>query len=170
MVKRLFVGLLFACLGFTFAAAPALAGELDAADFPVAEKQNLHWRCWYDQQIHIHCLLDTEIADSKPAGYEAAINLPKVVRELRSNPSRFRAVLVRIPMFTDPLEHGFARDLAQASMCGGRGNCSVHYSGSVPHHEEIAELMLRQMDWAAREKALTAQIAASEAPVRVAAR
>lgn len=142
MVKRLFFCLAFvgAFLGASlFAAAPASAAD------PAGERQNLHWRCWYDQQVHIHCLLDSApapAANGKPVGH-----LPKIVQSLRSKPSSFKAVLIRIPMYTDPYDVHFPRLLAEATMCGDRADCSVQYTQQVPGHEEIAQILLRHMDW-----------------------
>ncbi|MBI2305876.1 MAG: hypothetical protein HYU78_01105 [Rhodocyclales bacterium] len=138
MVKRLFFCL--ALLGASlFAAAPAIAAD------PSGERQNLHWRCWYDQQAHIHCLLDSDpapAATGKPVSH-----LPKIVQSLRSKPSSFKAVLIRIPMYTDPYDVQFPRLLAEATMCGGRADCSVQYTQQVPAHDEIAQILLRHMEW-----------------------
>lgn len=138
MVKRLFF-----CLallgGFLFTSAPALAA--DSSD----QRQNLHWRCWYDQQVNIHCLLDSDPAPS--ANGKAATSLPKIVQSLRNKPSSFKRVLIRIPMHTTPYDIHFPRLLAEATMCGGRADCSVQYTQQIPGHEEIAQILLRHMDW-----------------------
>ena len=140
MVKRLFFCLAFAA-GALLATAPASAEEAP----PTSDRQNLHWRCWYDQQVHIHCLLDSEPAPhaaGKPVGH-----LPRIVQELRNKPTSFKTVLIRIPMYTDPYDVHFPRLLAEATMCGGRADCSVQYSQQVPGHEEIAQILLRHLDW-----------------------
>lgn len=144
MVKRLFLCLAILA-GALLGTAPALATEVPP---PAAERQSLHWRCWYDQQVHIHCLLDsdpTAAATGKPVGH-----LPRIVQELRSKPSSFKAVLIRIPMYTDPYDADFPRQLAEATMCGGRTDCSVRYTQQVAGHQEIAQILLRHMDWPAQ--------------------
>lgn len=138
MVKRLFFCLAF--LGCSLlATAPARAAD------PAADRQNLHWRCWYDQQVHIHCLLDSDPAPT--AAGKTTAQLPRIVQELRSKPSSFKAVLIRIPMYTDPYDVHFPRLLAEATMCGGRADCSVQYTQQVPEHGEIAQILLRHLDW-----------------------
>lgn len=167
MVWRLFVR---AVLAFLMVAGVAHASQ-PVLSTGSADKQKLHWRCWYDQQVHIRCLLDTEVIDKQqqPATKTGqASALPKIIVDLRNNPSQFRAVLVRIPMYSDPIEDSFARELAVASMCGTRQDCSVHYTSQVPHHEEISQLLLRQIDWPARQREMAARYESDKPLIRLA--
>lgn len=98
----------------------------------------LVWRCWYDQRVHITCLVDslprggTEMAPSS--------RLPAIVRQLRSNPEIFRSRFVHIPLYTEPYDMGFAAMLARATVCGSRPDCRVNFSASPPSPLEMEGL------------------------------
>lgn len=147
--KRLAYGLALLCAAFGNLGPGerrAVAGEAPA---DAGERKALHWRCWYNQQAHIHCLLDASAAEQSAGGPPAAGHLPRIVGELRSRPSAFKSVLVRIPTYSEPLDAGFAGMLAQAIMCGSRSDCSVRYTAQVPHHQEIAAILHRHLGWPA---------------------
>ena len=153
MSKRLAFCLTLLCAafgGFAPGERQAFAEEAPAHAADAGERKALHWRCWYNQQAHIHCLLDSSAAEQAAGGLPAAGNLPRIVGELRSRPSSFKSVLVRIPTYSEPIDAAFAGTLAQAIMCGSRSDCSVRYTAQVPHHQEIAVILHRHLGWPAQ--------------------
>lgn len=152
MSKRLVLCLTL--LGATLAslapgAGRALADEVPADAAATVERKALHWRCWFNQHAHIHCLLDSATAEqaaTAPAEAPPA-SLPPLVAELRNRPAAFKSVLVRIPLYSAPLDDAMAGTLASAIMCGSRSDCSVHYSSRVPDYREIATILHRHLGW-----------------------
>lgn len=150
MSKRLAFCLTLLCAafgGFAPGERQAFAEEAPADVADAGEHKALHWRCWYNQQAHIHCLLDSAAAEQSAGGQPTATNLPRIVGEMRQRPSSFKSVLVRIPTYSEPIDASFASTLAQAIMCGSRADCSVRYTSRIPHHQEIAVILHRHLGW-----------------------
>lgn len=142
MKKRFFFVL---CALLTIATANAAdTGSLNPAG------ETLRWRCWYDQSVHISCLIEEQLAASrsgaKQAAYVPGKNLPPIVRTLRTSPEAFRQQIVSIPLHTPPIDMEFTAQLARACVCGGRPGCSVSFSGKAPPASEIAAILDRRMD------------------------
>lgn len=103
----------------------------------------LHWRCWYDQRVEILCLIDT-LAQAKPMD-NLSPRLPLVVRELRSNPEAFRNVVLHIPLFSPPFHSDFTAQLARATVCGSRPDCTVDFTMVPPSTTEIDALLRKNI-------------------------
>lgn len=108
----------------------------------VSAAEPLQWRCWYDQKIHIACLVDT-VPDRAYPSSEVALpsNLPPIVLELRENPGAFHNRILHVPLHSMPLDMEFTATLAKAAMCGSRKDCTVKFTAWVPPTSEIAALM-----------------------------
>lgn len=123
---------------FFFAVLACLAGAAAAAD---NASGNLHWRCWYDQQVHITCLVDTLPAAGNPSSEALPANLPNIVRTMRTNPASLRSKIVHIPLLSEPMDMEFTAILAKSTVCGSRRDCSVNFSSRLPPAEEVIALL-----------------------------
>lgn len=128
----------------------ALANAADTGSLN-STHETLRWRCWYDQSVHISCLIEEQIKvtpqdTANHAAYTPVKDLPPVVRALRTNPGAFRQLIVSIPLHTPPLDMEFTAQLARAGVCGGRPGCTVRFSPKAPAAAEIAAILDRQMD------------------------
>lgn len=122
---------------------------------------HLHWRCWYDQDVHVTCLLDT-LPESNAAAQNTALptNLPAIVKLLRQDPGAFRNRAVHIPLHTQPYEAEFTAALARATVCGSRRDCTVNFTLATPPAQEIVALIHKHLPTLARENPLVlAQLA-----------
>lgn len=97
------------------------------------------WRCWDNEDTTLGCRLEAAVvqpwaqegagayaAPSDSAGVDRR-GLPPFVRALRDRPSDLAGRTIRIPMHGPLLDPAFARELAQAVMCGSRAACSVQF-------------------------------------------
>ncbi|TXI76078.1 MAG: hypothetical protein E6Q42_07935 [Dechloromonas sp.] len=109
----------------------------------------LQWRCWYDREVKIICLIDDiPSAASQPATGTLPANLPAVVRQMRNDPAAFRNRFVEIPLFTPPFDMAFTAQLAKASVCGSRRDCSVNFTAIPANPTEIVALLQKnQLDF-----------------------
>lgn len=105
----------------------------------------LHWRCWYDQQTHITCLVDTLPTADKASLDNLPVNLPGIVRTMRTNPASLRNKIVHIPLLTEPLDMEFTAVLAKSTVCGSRRDCSVNFSSTLPPSGEIVALLTKHL-------------------------
>lgn len=103
--------------------------------------ETLRWRCWYDRQVHILCLLVAEAPAGNLPMESLPPGLPESVKLLRSHPEAFRGRLVHIPLHTYSLDEAFAAQLATMTVCGSRRDCAVDYSQTPPPAAEIAPLL-----------------------------
>lgn len=124
-----------------FALLVSLASGIAVADDGLAPAQMLRWRCWYDQQVHITCLVDTIPEAGNQPVLALPPNLPAIVRQLRTDPAAFRHRFVHIPLHSPPFDRVSVALLARASMCGSRPDCVVDYSPTPPSESEIAALL-----------------------------
>lgn len=98
------------------------------------------WLCWYDEEISVLCRLMMiplqaspvgagEAADvSAPAGGPVSGDrLPAIVRQIRYHPASLQKKEIRIPLFTQPFDMGFVRQLAESVMCGTVTTCEVRF-------------------------------------------
>lgn len=116
----------------------AAAGTVAAAE-GLPPSSGLHWRCWYDERVHIVCLIDT-MAEVQPLD-SLPYHLPAIVQQLRNNPEAFRNVFVRIPLFSPPFQAEFTAQLARATVCGTRHDCTVDFTMRPPSAEEVQVLL-----------------------------
>lgn len=143
MRKRLF---LFFC------AIAALSEPLPAnAEDVASARPTVQWRCWYDQNVHIVCLMEglaqpSELAASV-GGYAPSANLPPFVHALRKTPEAFRRETIRIPLHGHARDMAFTETLARAGVCGARPSCSVRFSATAPSAVELAGIL----DWQREE-------------------
>lgn len=124
-----------------FALLLSLANGVTVADDLPVPARLLQWRCWYDQQIHIDCLLETAPEAASLPAADLPANLPAIVKALRQDPEAFRHYFVHVPLLSQPVDVEFTAQLARASMCGSRRDCLVNYSHRPPPAREIAALL-----------------------------
>lgn len=95
------------------------------------------WACWYQSSDYtLRCLLSRTPASLEPARAERlrqAVDrrLPEIVRVLRAAPERLASHQVFIPLWNEPYEMEFARELAVAVMCGVRDDCAVVFDANA---------------------------------------
>lgn len=99
------------------------------------------WRCWYDQQIHVTCLVDASPATDVPLDQIPFSSLPPAVNTVRYAPGSLRGNLVHIPLHTPPFDMEFTADLARITVCGRRPGCLVDFSSTLPPADEIIALL-----------------------------
>lgn len=103
---------------------------------------SLNWRCWYDQQVHITCLIDNVPTDNAGAAQLALPeNLPAIVKQMRNDPAAFRNRVVQIPLHSEPLDMEFTALLAKSAVCGSRRDCTVHFTATPATTTEIVALL-----------------------------
>lgn len=138
----------------------ALLGLIPAAAFADG---NLHWRCWYDQQVYITCLVDN-VPGNNDGASQAALpaNLPGIVRQMRQDPGAFRNRFVQIPLHSIPYEMEFTAQLARATVCGSRRDCTVNFTATLPAAAEIAALLNKHQPGIQRELTTLLAMASQE--------
>lgn len=144
----------------TLARVAAFFAALCIAPFAAAA-DNLHWRCWYDQQVHITCLVD-EVPDTARAGAEVPLpaNIPGIVKLLRKDPGAFRNRIVHVPLHTQPYDMEFTATLARATVCGSRSDCTVNFTSQLPPAEEVIALLNKHVPYL--ERAMPTTLAMAE--------
>jgi len=132
---------------FIFAVLASLANIAGAADGAQTVSDTLHWRCWYDQQVHITCLVDT-VSQADNADLPALPgNLPPIVRAMRTNPSALRNKIIHIPLLSEPVDMEFTALLAKSAVCGTRRDCSVNFTEKLPPAEEVVALLNKHLPY-----------------------
>lgn len=108
---------------------------------------SLHWRCWYDQQAHITCIVDSiPEHNAQAAQLPLPSNLPPIVRTMRQDPGALRNRLIHIPLHTVPYEDmEFTALLARATVCGSHRDCTVNFTATLPPAEEVVALLNRNL-------------------------
>jgi hypothetical protein len=100
-----------------------------------AQAQSTQWSCWYSLDQHVSCQLlqapvATELTDAENVVVRMA-NAPAApgytVAVLRERPYALRSLLMRIPLWTEPVDRAALGELAQAVMCGTRPDCTASY-------------------------------------------
>jgi hypothetical protein len=100
-----------------------------------AQAQATEWSCWYSLDQHVSCQLlqapvATELSDAEAVVVRLA-NAPSspgfTVAVLRERPYALRSLLMRIPLWTEPVDRDGLGELAQAVMCGSRLDCTARY-------------------------------------------
>jgi len=127
---------------FFFAILASLANLATGAE---DSSGNLHWRCWYDQQTHITCLLDTLPQAGNPSEQAFPANLPPIVKAMRANPGSLRSKIIHIPLHTQPYDMEFTAILAKSAVCGSRRDCSVNFTDRLPPAGEIIALLNKHL-------------------------
>ena len=103
-----------------------------------AQAQATQWSCWYSLDQHVTCQLlqapvATELTDAEAVVVRMA-NAPSApgftVAVLRERPYALRSLLMRIPLWTEPVDRNALGELAQAVMCGTRQDCTASYGTS----------------------------------------
>ncbi|WP_332675533.1 hypothetical protein [Aromatoleum sp.] len=118
----------------------ATTGAVVAAQTP---PQPVVWLCWYPGATTLACRLGDAPG---PAGLSASaarvaeeldvpvpegrVALPPIVRTILRRPGDLRGRRISIPLFTEPLDMDFARELAYSVMCGANRNCEVRFVDS----------------------------------------
>lgn len=115
---------------------------------------NLHWRCWYDQQVHITCVIDTVSEADSATQLFLPNNLPALVRTMRTAPQALRGSIIHIPLLGYADDMDFTAALAQATVCGSRRDCTVHFTASLPPAEEVVALLNKHLPGRAPATAL----------------
>lgn len=105
----------------------------------------LIWRCWYDQQTHISCLLDTLSQTGNPPAEDFPSYLPPIVMTMRTDPGSLRGEFIHIPLQTEPYDMEFTAILAKSMVCGSRLDCSVNFTDYLPSAEEITALINKDL-------------------------
>jgi hypothetical protein len=89
------------------------------------------WRCWYNQDSRIQCVL-VSATPGTPADPRYADNpkLPQAIKQLWTNAASAAGSRVFIPLFTEPEDWDRVRLLAESVMCGANRSCVVDFSRS----------------------------------------
>lgn len=98
------------------------------------------WLCWYDAEVSVLCRLltnplpEVSVATGKAAAVVAPAgepqrsgHLPEVARQIWYHPDELHGAQVRIPLFAEPLDMDFVRQLADSVMCGTVMTCEVRF-------------------------------------------
>jgi hypothetical protein len=113
---------------------PLLAAHVAAED-GTSERDGVKWRCWYDQDVHIICLIDNisdvQMMENLPTP------IPSIAQEMRRDYGPGRKFFVHIPLHTHPGDVGFTAELARTTMCGSRADCTVDFSMEPPSDDEV---------------------------------
>lgn len=110
-----------------------------AADDRHSSPGSAKWRCWYDNESHIICLIDSV---NDPATFDTLPTpIPSIAREMRRDYGPRRKFFVHIPLHTKAADVEFTALLARSSVCGSNPGCSVDFSMKPPSEEEIAALL-----------------------------
>lgn len=101
------------------------------------------WRCWYDQDVHITCLIDSlshaAMIETLPAP------IPAIAEEIRRDHGPGRKFFIHIPLHTRPRDADLTAQLAKASVCGSGPDCSVDFTMQPPSDDEMAGLLGRPL-------------------------
>lgn len=125
---------------FFFVILAALANLAAAED-----TGNLHWRCWYDQQVHVTCVIDTVSEADSATQLSLPANLPSLVRTMRTDPQALRGRIIHIPLLSYADDMEFTATLAKSTVCGSRRDCTVHFTASLPPAEEVVALLNKHL-------------------------
>jgi len=120
------------------------------------------WACWYaPSDLTIRCLLSrAPEADNEQrrAEVDRSFNqrLPQLVRMIWGSPEALAGARVSIPLYSEPFEMDFAHQLAMATMCGTRKDCSV---GFDTNRDGRAELRAAALESGVSEAEVMAEVA-----------
>ena len=100
-----------------------------------AQAQATEWSCWYSLDQHVSCqLLQAPVAVELSEAEAVVVRLANApsapgftVAVLRERPYALRSLLMRIPLWTEPVDRNALGELAQAVMCGARLDCTARY-------------------------------------------
>jgi hypothetical protein len=110
----------------SFLALSALAGAAAAAE---PSPEGTVWRCWYNGDTRIQCLLKSAAETGAASPYVQA-RLPAVVKQLWVAPETLAGRRVFIPLFGEPDDWNRVRLLAESVMCGASAGCAVEFNRS----------------------------------------
>jgi hypothetical protein len=125
-----------------FSALLAGSGAAAAAG-PDSAAAGVKWRCWYDQEVHITCLIDTLSDAAMIATLPAPI--PAIAEEIRREHGPGRKFYIHIPLHTRPRNTDLTAQLARTSVCGAGPECSVEFSMQPPSEDEMHGLLAREL-------------------------
>ena len=101
------------------------------------------WACWYaPSNLTIRCLLARAPEtgnEQRRAEVDSSFNprLPQLVRTIWGSPEALAGAHVSIPLYSEPFEMDFAHQLASATMCGTRKECSVGFDTNRDGRAEL---------------------------------
>lgn len=107
------------------------------------------WACWYHASDYtLRCVLSRTPASLELARVEKLRQvidrrLPELVRVIRATPERLAEQQIFIPLWTEPYEMDFARELAEAVMCGVRHDCTVVFDANADGRAPLRAAALR---------------------------
>lgn len=120
-----------------------LASTVTGAAAQTPRPPQVIWICWYPGATTLACRLDdapepSPLSTSAPHVAEELdvplpadrAALPPIVRTILHRPGALRGRRIAIPLFTEPLDMDFARELAHAVMCGANRKCDVRFVDS----------------------------------------
>lgn len=114
------------------------------------------WLCWYDREVSILCRIQLVVPSDNvpeatgsvgkapsPAGMTSqSRGLPTVAKTIWFHPGQLQEKQVRIPLFTEPEDMNFVRQLADSVMCGSVTTCTVRFLES----QGAVALMLDELE------------------------
>lgn len=157
VIRRLLGQVLVLLALFVSSSAYAASTNTDA---PVAGPR---WACWYDpDELVLACLLsrapsrDFEARASQVA-QTIDRRLSTLVRTIWGSPEKLARSRISIPLWNDPSEMDFARQLAESVMCGARDDCSVIFDANPDGRAPVRAAALKA---GASEAEVLAEIAA----------
>lgn len=117
----------------------ALASGIVASGGAAATGIETVWECWYDGSASVLCRLLTAPSPIDEATAESAVSwlvptnartrrpLPALVHVISQDPAQLASRTVRIPLHNYAHNMEAVEQLADAVMCGGRGDCRVQF-------------------------------------------
>lgn len=126
-------------LGFIALFVLSLLAAQAIAEGSSASRGKVKWRCWYDQDVHITCLIDS-ISDAGAIA-ELPVPIPEIAEEMRRDYGPGQKFFVHIPLHTQPGDAEFTALLARNTVCGSHSACSVDFSMKPPSDDDIDAML-----------------------------
>lgn len=129
--------LVFSAIRPAFLVGLWLVSANNFAEVPGSLTDGARWACWYEPRtLTLECVLQ-QAPTAGHAERAAAVarhfdpRLPAGVRTIWGSPERLAARRIHIPLWNTPFEMDFARELAEAVMCGARKDCAVRFDANA---------------------------------------
>lgn len=118
---------------------------ISAGPAAATPKPPVAWTCWYDNAKGVSCYLPDARAAAPHAPEDVTAQaasaptvapggrhpLPPLVGTILNQAERLFGRHISIPLFTEPEDMVFVKELAEAVMCGVKENCTVRFLGSA---------------------------------------